>query len=99
MEKAFQKLLNKLLLKKYPIYLDVYVFKSGKYSPNQKICYEVFLIISNEYFETSLSRKQIDEVKEDINNLAKYMDIKICRVYHEVVNDDEWEEMKLRIKD
>jgi len=95
MEKAFEKFLKKLLLEKYPIYLDVHVDESGKYNPNKRICYEVFLIIFNKYYGTSWwSTKQIDEVKEYINNLAKYMDINICGVYHEAVNDEEWEEMK-----
>ena len=45
MEKAFEKLLKKLLLKKYPIYLDVHVGEYGKYNPNKKICYEVHLFV------------------------------------------------------
>ena len=45
MEKAFEKLLKKLLLEKYPIYLDVHVSESGKYNPNKKICYEVHLFV------------------------------------------------------
>jgi len=98
MEKGFEKLLKKLLLEKYPIYLDVHVSESGKYTPNKRICYEVFLIIFDEYYGTSWSTKQIDEVKEYVNTLAKYMDINICGVYHEVVNEQEWEEMKLPIK-
>lgn len=99
MEKAFQKFLKKILLKKYPIYLDVHVDKGGRYDPNQKICYEVFLIIFDKYYGESWSTKQIDEVKGYINNLAKYMDMKICGIYHEAVNEEEWEEMKLRIED
>lgn len=98
MEKGFEKLLKKLLLEKYPIYLDVHVSESGKYTPNKRICYEVFLIIFDEYYGTSWSTKQIYEVKEYVNTLAKYMDINICGVYHEVVNEQEWEEMKLPIK-
>ena len=99
MEKAFQKFLKKMLLKEYPIYLDVHVDEGGRYDPNQKICFEVFLIIFDKYYGASWSTKQIDEVKEYIKNLAKYMDMKICGIYHEAVNEEEWEEMKLRIKD
>ena len=98
MEKAFQKFLKKILLKKYPIYLDIHVDEGGKYDPNQKICYEVFLILFDKDHDM-MSRIEIDEVKEYINNLAKYMDMKICGVYHEAVNEEEWEEMKLPIKD
>ena len=75
--------------------MDVHVSESGKYTPNKRICYEVFLIIFDEYYGTSWSTKQIDEVKEYVNTLAKYMGINICGIYHEVVNEQEWEEMKL----
>ena len=50
MEKALEKLLRKLLLEKYPIYLDVHVDEGGRYDPNQKICFEVFLIIFDKYY-------------------------------------------------
>ena len=97
MEKGFEKLLKKFLLEKYPIYLDIHVSESGKYNPNKRICYEVFLIIFDKYV-TSWNDRYYDEVKEYVNNLAKYMDINICGVYHESVNEEEWEEMKLPIK-
>ena len=90
MEKGFEKLLKKLLLEKYPIYFDVHVSEYGKYNHNIKICYEVFLIVSNEDYENEeLSGEHIDEVKEYINNLAKYMDIKVCGIYYEDVDDVE----------
>ena len=98
MEKAFRKLLKNILSEKYPMYLDVHVNEGGKYDPNQKICYEVFLILFDKDYDM-LSEEQIDEVREYIKNLAKYMDIKICGVYLEPVNEEEWEEMKLPIKD
>ena len=98
MEKALEKFLRKLLLKKYPIYLDIHVDEGGNYDPNQKICSEVFLILFDKDYDM-LSEEQIDEVIEYIKNLAKYMDIKICGVYLEPVNEEEWEEMKLPIKD
>lgn len=94
MEKGFEKLLRKLLLEKYPIYLDVHVSEFKTHNLNKIISYQVFLIISNEYYGTSWSTKQIDEVKEYVYTLAKYMDINICGVYHEPVDDQEWEEMK-----
>ena len=94
MEKALEKFLRKLLLKKYPIYLDIHVDEGGKYDPNQKICSEVFLILFDKDYDM-LSEEQIDEVREYIKNLAKYMDIKICGVYLEPVNEEEWEEMKI----
>lgn len=99
MEKALEKLLRKLVLEKYPIYLDVHVVHSvGISNLRRQNCYEVFLILFDKDYDM-LSEEQIDEVREYIKNLAKYMDIKICGVYHEAVNEEEWEEMKLRIKD
>ena len=98
MEKAFEKLLRKLLLEKYPIYLDVHVDKGGRYDPNQKICYEVFLILFIKDHDLRLELK-LDEVREYIKNLGKYMDVAICGVYHESVTEEEWEEMKLDKKD
>lgn len=99
MEKAFKKFLKKILLKKYPIYLDVHVVHSvGISNLRRQNCYEVFLILFDKD-KVMLSMEQIDEVREYIKNLAKYMDIKICGVYLEPVNEEEWEEMKLPIKD
>ena len=65
MEKAFEKLLRKLLLEKYPIYLDVHVSKSGKYTPNKRICYEVFLIIFDEYY----GKMKMEVFKERCRNI------------------------------
>ena len=98
MEKALEKLLRKLLLEKYPIYLDVYVRESGRYNPNQKICYEVFLILFIKDHDLRLELK-LDEVREYIKNLGKYMDVAICGVYNESVTEEEWKEMKLPIKE
>jgi len=98
MEKAFQKFLKKILLKKYPFYLDVQVHESGRYNPNQKICYEVFLILFIKDHDLRLELK-LDEIREYIKNLAKYMDVAICGVYNESVTEEEWEEMKLNKKD
>ena len=96
MEKPFKKLLKTMLSEKYPIYLDVEV----NYYDNKITwsCYEVHLFIFSKDYR-KLSRGQIDEVKEYINNLAKYMDIKVCGVYYTIVDEEGWEEMKLFIKD
>lgn len=96
MEKPFKKLLKRMLSEKYPIYLDVEV---NHY--DNKItwsCYEVHLFIFSKDYR-KLSREQIDEVDKYINNLAKYMGIKVCGVYYTIVDEDGWEEMKLFIKD
>jgi hypothetical protein len=93
MEKSFKKLLKKLLLEKYPMYLDVEVnhyLRGG--------CYEVHLFVFLKDYK-KLSREQIDEVKKYINTLGKYIDIKVCGVYYEAVDEEEWEEIKSSIKD
>jgi hypothetical protein len=97
MEKALEKLLRKLLLEKYPIYLDVHVNHS-RFNPNKRACYEIFLITLNDDWKT-MENSVAREVKEYIKNLAKYMDVSICGVYNESVTEEEWEEMKLDKKD
>jgi hypothetical protein len=96
MEKPFKKFLKRMLSEKYPIYLDVEV--NRYHTTFSWGCYEVHLFIFSKDYR-KLSRGQIDEVKEYINNLAKYMDIKVCGVYHTIVDEEGWEEMKLFIKD
>lgn len=89
MEKGIQKFLKKMLLKKYPFYLDVYVTKPSAYSKLQmKGCHEVFLV----FFEKDLW--QTWGVREYIDELSKYMGVLICQVYNEIVTEEEWEEMK-----
>lgn len=92
MEKAFQKLVKKMLSEKYPIYLDVHVTRTKNIMDRD--CYEVFLIILDEYYE-KLSKEQIDKVERYIVNLAQYMDVMICGIHHDEVGEDEWEEMKI----
>jgi hypothetical protein len=94
MENGIQKLLRKLVLKKYPVYLDVHVSENGRFHPNRKICYEVFLITFDDDWK-SMENSVAREVKEYIKNLAKYMSVSICGVYNESVTKEEWEEMKL----
>ena len=77
MENALQKFLKKMLLQKYPMYLDVHVTQEGKFNPNIKTCYGVFLII----FEKDYDLDKTDEVIGFIYNLAKYMNVRICGVY------------------
>jgi len=95
-DKAFQQFLKNMLLEKYPMFLDVHVTHNR--NPLRYECYEVFLIIFEKDFrdiENSVAR----EIKEYIKNLAKYMDIRICGVFNEMVTDEEWEEMKNDKKD
>lgn len=72
------------------MYLDVHVTQEGKFNPNIITCYGVFLII----FEKDYDLDKTDEVIGFIYNLAKYMNVRICGVYNDVVEEDEWEEMK-----
>jgi len=77
MEKALQKFLKKMLLEKYPMYLDVLVNEEGKFNPNTKTCYVVFLITRKKDYDGD----KTDEVIDFIYNLAKYMNVRICGVY------------------
>ena len=101
MEKGIEKLLRSLVIKKYPMYLDVHVAeylsspKYGRFNPNKRICYEVFLINLEQDFIEDRYREVIEYVKD----VAKYMDVTICGVYNESVTEEEWEEMKLDKKD
>lgn len=98
MEKSFEKFLRKMLLEKYPVFLDVRVDKKGSqridvsdYQLND--CYEVFLVTLKKDWkdmENSFAR----EIKGYIKDLAKYMSLTICGVYPVTVDEDQWEEMK-----
>ena len=102
MEKGIEKLLRSLVIKKYPMYLDVHVAeygnsnpKYGRFNPNKRICYEVFLVtLEQDYIED-----RYYEVIEYVKDIAKYMDVTICGVYSESVTEEEWEEMKSDKKD
>ena len=80
-----------MLLKKYPFYLDVYVTKTSGYSKFQsEHCHEVFLV----FFEKDLEKGWGS--REYINKLAKYMGVKVCGIYNEIVDKNEWEEISSR---
>ena len=93
MEKGLDKLLRKLVLKKYPMYLDIRVIEDSGigyvYSPRNK-CYDVFLITSEQEYNENMHA----EVREYVYSLGKYMDVEICGVWRQVVTEEEWEEMK-----
>jgi hypothetical protein len=93
MEKGIQKLLRKVVLKKYPMYLDVRVIEDSGvgyvYSRRNK-CYDVFLITSDQEYKPDIHI----EVRDYIYNLARYMSAELCGVWREVVTEEEWEEMK-----
>jgi hypothetical protein len=93
MEKAIQKLLRNVVLKKYPMYLDIRVREDSGvgyvYSPRNK-CYDVFLITSDQEYNPDMHI----EVRDYIYNLAKYMSAELCGVWRKVVTEEEWEEMK-----
>jgi hypothetical protein len=95
MEKGIEKLLRSLVIKKYPMYLDVHVAEYGRFNPNKRICYEVFLV----NLEQDFIEDRYYEVIEYVKDVAKYMDVTICGVYNESVTEEEWEEMKLDKKD
>jgi hypothetical protein len=99
MENGIQKLLRKLVLKKYPMYLDVHVQVGSNGHPYARLraCYDVFVIVLEQDVmeDRDIEVKKFGEVKDYINNLGKYMDVRICGIYREVVvNEEEWEEMK-----
>jgi hypothetical protein len=93
MEKAIQKLLRNVVLKKYPMYLDIRVREDSGvgyvYYPRNK-CYDVFLITFEEEYDVDM----YIEVKDYIYNLAKYMSAELCGVWIKVVTEEKWEEMK-----
>jgi len=97
-EKAFQKLLKKMLSEKYPMYLDVHVvrYRGADVFHSPKKSYEIFLIILDK--DSITMRPHFDEVKRYILGLARYMDIRIDGIYNEAVDEEEWEEMKLGSK-
>lgn len=92
MEKGLDKLLRKLVLKKYPMYLDIRVVEDSGvgyvYSPRNK-CYDVFLITSEQEYNEDIHA----EVRDYVYSLGKYMDVEICGVWRKVVTEKEWEKM------
>jgi len=93
MKKGIQKLLRELVLKKYPMYLDIRVIEDSGigyvYSPRNK-CYDVFLITSDQEYKEDIHA----EVRDYVYSLGRYMDVEICGVWRKVVTEEEWEKMK-----
>jgi len=93
MEKRLDKLLRKLVLKKYPMYLDIRIIEDsgvGYVYSKPKKCYDVFLITLEEEYDEDMHV----EVRDYVYSLGKYMDVEICGVWRKVVTEEEWEEMK-----
>jgi len=88
MEKGIQKFLRELVLKKYPIYLDIRVIEDSGigyvYSPRNK-CYDVFLITLEEEYDEDMHV----EVRDYVYSLGKYMDVELCGVWRKVVTKEE----------
>jgi hypothetical protein len=94
MKDGIQKLLRKLVLKKYPMYLDVYVHPyiegSLRYdNPFNRNRYEVILVINAKDFREDM----YSEISEYVRDIAKYMDVEVMGLYNKVVDDEEWEKM------
>jgi len=94
MKDALRKFIKVMLLKKYPFYLDVLVtYSNGYLNPRQKDCYEIFLVMFEEDLEKGWgSREYIDE-------LVKYLGVNVCGVYNEIVDKEEWEQIKSEMED
>jgi hypothetical protein len=88
MEKGLDKLLRRLILRKYPMYLDIIVREDSGigyvYSPRNK-CYDVFLITSEQEYNEDMHI----EVKDYVRSLGKYMAVDICGVWRKVVTEEE----------
>ena len=84
----------KLLLEKFPMYLDIHVLhKLGfDYNNKQKDCYEVFLLILDENVDET--GNMYNGARELIENLAKYMGIEVYGVFQVFLSREEWEESK-----
>lgn len=95
MEKGFQKLLRKILLEKFPHILDVQVSHVDHPFSLRK-GYEVFLVIlEKDWDEMKYDSEQIEEIRNLIVNLSRYMDIEVIGIYNEIISEEEWEEYKL----
>lgn len=95
MEKAYQKFFKKLIMNKYPMFLDVYIRPyiegSLRYdNPSNKERYEVFLVIH----EKDYRGDKFDEVMDYVRDIGAYMNVEVMGVYGEVVDDEAWEDIK-----
>jgi hypothetical protein len=86
MSKAFQKLLRKVFLKKYPSYLDA-VVNEVNYSEKLTPYFEVFLLIREEKFNDDVRDSKV-EIDNFIRTLGKYMGIIVYGVYNEVLSSE-----------
>lgn len=100
MEKALKKFIKKMLSEKFPMYLDVnvrpYIEGSLKTdNPFNRKRYEVILVIHKK----DLRDDYYSEVGDYVIGIAKYMEAEVMGLYHQVVDDEEWEKMKSNKKD
>lgn len=93
MELGIEKFIRKLLMKKYPTLLDITVNKHNGFNPHKKICYDVILIVHIDD-SSDFVKNDLFPIRDYLHEIAKYMDVAICGLYRETVDDDEWEEIK-----
>ena len=97
MESGVQKLFRKLIMKKYPMYLDVhvrpYIEGSLRYdNPFNKERYEVILVIHEERYK-DFREDWYSEVMEYVRDIGSYMNVEVMGFYNQIVDDEIWEEM------
>ena len=95
MENAIKKFFKKMIMNKYPMYLDVYVVPyvegSLRFSnPFNLKRYEVIAVIHEKDFREEM----YSEISEYVRDIAKYMDVEVMGVYNKVVDDERWEKLK-----
>ena len=88
MENGVEKLFRKLIMRKYPMYLDVYVrpyFEGSlRYdNPFNRKRYEVFLVLNVEDFKEG---RYID-IKDYVRDIGSYMNVEVMGVYYDVINE------------
>lgn len=88
MKEGIEKLLRKLIKKKYPMYLDVYIrsYIEGSLrtdNPFNKERYEVYLVIDNKDKRGVL----YDEIWNYVRDIGSYMNVEVMGVY-QVINDE-----------
>lgn len=99
MENSFQKFLKTMLLEKYPMFLDVHFNRiEGLSNLKKQNFYEVYLVVLEKDIE-GMESSEKRELEDYITNLAKYMDVRIHGVFVEIIDEEEWEEMKSEKKD
>ena len=93
MEKAFQKLIRRIILPKYPYFYDILVQHIRPY-PVDDNYYEVFIIVPEK--ERAIIREKVHsgDLRNSIRELGKYLEIKVLDIYYEFVSEEEWEAHK-----